>query len=258
MNVLLKDVNKHLRDDRIKFEESTHTYTIDGQNDYISATTLIHSYFPHFNADLVIEKMKNSKNWNADNKYYNMTNDEIKNQWSITGKEASRQGTLMHLNIENYYNGLEFTNGFKDTHEYKLFKEYLKDHEEYKAYRTEWTIFTTKYKVAGSVDMLYIDPKDSEKLIIADWKRSKEIKFSNKWESGNKPLEHLDNCNFIHYSLQLNLYRMIIEKYYDKKISEMFLVILHPNLQKYQKIIIPKMSKEISDILKNRLLAFKK
>lgn len=251
---MLAQKNSHPRDSRIQFDEPTHTYTIDGDNTvkYTSVTTLIHKFFPHFDADSVIEKMRMGKNWNPENKYYNLTNAEIKAEWAKTGKEASQQGTLMHLNIENYYNGKGFTPGFIETPEYKLFQEYLADHANYKPYRTEWTIFSTRYRVAGSVDMLYIDPNDPEKLIIADWKRSKEIKFENKWEKGYKPIEHLDNCNFIHYSLQLNIYRLIIEKYYGKRVSQMFLVILHPNLPKYQKIIVEKMTRDALSLFRKK------
>jgi hypothetical protein len=52
-------MNEHPRDSRITFDESTHTYYIDGSSEnVISVTTLIHSYFPKFNADDVIKKMR--------------------------------------------------------------------------------------------------------------------------------------------------------------------------------------------------------
>jgi hypothetical protein len=36
----LQRENPHGRDDRVLFEESSHTYTIDGDADYTSVTTL--------------------------------------------------------------------------------------------------------------------------------------------------------------------------------------------------------------------------
>ena len=55
----LEEQNKHLRDSRISFDEPTHSYTIDGsKNGIMSVTTLIHQYFPHFNAKEVIKKCK--------------------------------------------------------------------------------------------------------------------------------------------------------------------------------------------------------
>ena len=155
----------------------------------------------------------------------------------------------MHLNIENYYNGLDYNPGFTSTKEYKLFKMYLNDHKDYKAYRTEWRIYSKVYKLAGSIDMVYIDPKDPSKIIIADWKRCKEIKYDNKWEKGLKPISDIPNCNYWHYTLQLNIYRMMLEKYYEKSVSEMFLVVIHPDNEKYIKIPIKIVNEPIIKML---------
>ena len=258
--MLLTDINHHPRDAHIEFDEPTHVYTIDGDSNYKSVTTWIHEFFPHFDADLIISKMRKSKNWNPSNKYFNMTDNEIKASWTQNGKEAAQSGTAMHLNIEYYYNGRPFVKGFTNTAEYKLFVGYIQDHLDYKPYRTEWTVYSKKYRLAGSIDMVYIDPNDENKVILADWKRSKEIKVNNQWEKGYGPVSELDNCNYNHYCLQLNIYRMILEKYYNKQVTEMFLVILHPNQDKYQKINIPRIWKPIMGMLqvrKNELNKFK-
>lgn len=249
---LLDKINAHPRDDHIEFDEPTHTYTIDGNSNYKSVTTWIHDFFPHFDADKIITKMRNGRNWNEDNKYYGMTDDEIKEMWQQNGSEAATLGTAMHLNIEYYYNGQDYTEGFTETKEYQLFQEYLDDHPQYKPLRTEWTVYSKVYRLAGSIDMTYIDPNDPSKVVLADWKRSKEIKMSNKWEKGYGPLSEMDNCNYCHYTLQLNIYRMILEKYYDKQVTEMFLVILHPNQDTYKKIMVPRITKPILEMLKVR------
>ena len=58
----LKDRNHHSRDDHITFEEESHTYTIDGDDSYISVTSWIGSCFPEFNQELVLDRMMNSPN----------------------------------------------------------------------------------------------------------------------------------------------------------------------------------------------------
>lgn len=251
--VPLSTLNAHPRDSLIVFYEPTHIYTINGDANYMSVTTWIHTFFPSFEAIHVIKKMRKSRNWNEDNQYFNMSDNEIVKQWDDGRREAAELGTLMHKNIENYYNGISFTTGFEKTKEYTLFKNYLQDHAEYKAYRTEWCVFAKPYKLAGSIDMVYIDPANPGKVIIADWKRSKEIKMTNKWERGIYPLTDIDNCNYWHYVLQLNVYRLIIEKYYDKQVSSMFLVILHPNQDNYIKITVPRVWEPLS-----RMLTFRK
>jgi len=251
----LKEINKHPRDDHIEFEESTHTYTIDGDSNYKSVTTWIHSFFPNFDADIVIKKIKQSASWGPNHKYYGYTDLEIKELWNNTGKEASTFGTAMHLNIEYYYNNLPFTNKFTDTKEYTIFKKYLEDHKQYIPYRTEWSVYTKAYKLAGSIDMVYYDPeynKDPNKVVIADWKRSKEIKYVNKWEKGFEPLKDIDNCNYWHYTLQLNMYILILEKYYSKQVTDMFLVVIHPDNDNYIKIPIKRIYEPIQKMLEIR------
>lgn len=252
MSLKLSKKNSHPRDLKLKFDEPTHTYTIDSESNYKSVTTWIHDFFPGFNADKIIEKMRKSKTWTPDNKYFYLTNDQIKSLWKNNGKQAAKLGTEMHLNIENYYNGVEFSSEFKKTKEYKIFRKYLEHHKNYIPYRTEWAIFTKKYRLAGSIDMVYHDPEDKDKVIIVDWKRCKELKFDNKWEKAIEPISDIPNCNFWHYTLQLNVYRMILEKYYNLNVSKMYLVVIHPDFDNYQKYYIQKITDPIIKMLKKR------
>ena len=232
--------NFHPKDKYIIFEEESHTYTINGNSNYKSVTTWIHQYFPSFNARNVIMKMKKGRNWNPSNKYYHMTDREIMDEWSCNGKEAAELGTFMHNNIEDLYNGLDFDDQFLESKEARLFLEYLSENP-YRPYRTEWRIYSEEHLLAGSIDMIYHDPFNPGKFIICDWKRCKEIKTENKYEKGFGILNCLDHCNYWHYSLQLNVYKYILENYYDIEIIGMFLVILHPNQEKYIKMNLPDM-----------------
>ena len=98
--------NSHPRDNHISFDEGPHIYTIDGESDFMSVTTWNHSQFPHFDADKVIDKMMKSKKW-PQNKYFGMTKEQIKLLWSENGKKSSTQGTLMHYQIECFYNDMD-------------------------------------------------------------------------------------------------------------------------------------------------------
>ncbi|CAM9807913.1 unnamed protein product, partial [Phaeothamnion confervicola] len=230
----LAEQNAHPRDARIKFEESTHTYTLDGDaSQNTSVTTFLHKLFPHFDADSVIEKMMSGRNWSK-SPYFGRTKESIKNGWEKSGRLAADQGTKMHLNIENFYEGLPHETSSK---EFKLFQEFVNDHP-WEMYRTEWVVFHEEAKICGSIDAVFKDPDDDKALVIADWKRSKEIKYQNSWESGTHPLtKGLQHCNFILYSLQLSTYRFILEVKYGAKINQTpFLVILHPSQTSYQKI----------------------
>ena len=101
-------VNKHPRDDRIQFEEETHTYTIDGERKgWTSCTGFLHNFFGHFDADAVIAKMMASSKW-YESKYFGLTAEQIKKQWSDKGAASSEAGTRMHLDIEHFYNAMPY------------------------------------------------------------------------------------------------------------------------------------------------------
>lgn len=85
--------------------------------------------------------------------------------------------------------------------------------------------------------MLFKDPNVENGLIMCDWKRSKEIKTSNKWQKGTHLLTaKMEDCNLNHYSLQLTIYKQILEQYYGFKITGAFIVVLHPDQDEYLKI----------------------
>lgn len=250
--LLLSDQNPHLRDSRIRFVEDTHTYYVDGSEDgyqYTSTTKLMHSMFKPFDADEVIEKMRRSRNWGS-SKYYGMSPDEIKAGWEDNRDSAAKSGTAMHENIENYYNGVDHDT---NTREFEMFQKFRDDHKDLVPYRTEWCIFDEDAKVSGSVDMVYEERHTPGSFVIADWKRSKAIKTENRWQSGtSKNTCHLQDCNFIHYSLQLSTYKYILEKNYGLNISDTFIVVLHPEQDSYTKIVTEDLSAEVGEIMEER------
>jgi len=252
MSSKLETENSHPRDKRIRFVDETHTYYIDGScSGYISSTTLVHTLFEKFDADKVIKKMRASRNWYK-SPYKGMTNEDIKNKWETNRDLAASSGTEMHLQLENYYNSIEHE---KNSKEFKMFEEYVKDHSSLIPYRTEWVIFDQDSKVSGSIDMVYSrkNEKGETEYIIADWKRSKEIKKGNIYQSGIDEYTHkLEDCNYIHYSIQLGIYKYILERNYDIKISETFIVVLHPNQTEYLKIHTEDMDKTVKNIMRRR------
>jgi hypothetical protein len=254
--MILSLKNAHPFDYRIKFQKDGHKYWIDNNSDnIISSTTLIKQFFKDFDSDSVIKNIINSPSYNdPDSKYYNMSSEDIKKSWELNGQNARELGTLLHEDIENYYNNLIVNN---ESVEFQYFLNFVNDNKHLKIYRTEWFIFSELHRITGSIDAVF--ENDDSTLSIYDWKRSKDISiksFNN--ETGKYPLDNVLDANYYHYSLQLNLYKRILEKYYDKKIKEMFLVVLHPNNSNYEKINILNMEKEIDLILQFRLNEFKK
>ena len=249
--MILSIKNAHPFDSRIKFQKDGHRYWIDNNDKYIiSSTSFIKQFFKEFDSDSVIKNILNSYDYkhNPEHKYYKMSAQEIKNLWDSNGKTARDMGTSLHEDIENYYNGIKVDN---NSVEFKHFLNFVED-EKLKIYRTEWFIFSELHRITGSIDAIF--ENEDGTLSIYDWKRSKEIHMKSfNDEKGKSPLDTVPDINYYHYSLQLNLYKSILERYYGKKIKDMFLIILHPDNSNYQKIKVLDMEKEINLILEYRL-----
>jgi ATP-dependent exoDNAse (exonuclease V) beta subunit len=269
--------NCHERDQYIQFFEEDHKYVItnDPNNKYTSVTTWNHSHFPVFNANLIIKNMMRGKNWKEGHKYWGLTAEEIKQQWSSNSSAVSGAGTDLHFEIECFMNNPDIESGFKgnkgynhsDLHEAYLkdpkakevvewdyFINFVKDYPELKPYRTEWTIYDEDLKISGSIDMIYENPDGT--LSIYDWKRSKEITRVNNFNKFaiNKLICHMPDANFWHYALQLNTYKRIIERKYGKIVTDLYLVRLHPDAEEknYELIKLPDLSKEIDELFEER------
>lgn len=253
-------VNEHPRDARIQFNEAEHSYAIDGSKEgWVSCTQFLHNFFGHFDADAVIKKMMSGSNW-IKSKYYGQTADQIKAGWNANGAEASEAGTRMHLDIEHFYNSAKLTVASmkkyddwepKLSPEWTMFMAYQeKIGSKMAPFRTEWLVLNEDIKVAGSIDMVY--KKKDGKYAIYDWKRAKDIKTENTYQSGLGPLMHLPDTNYWHYSMQLNVYRMILKQKYDIDVDELALVILHPNNPNWRVIKINIMEDEVLEMFESR------
>lgn len=181
----------------------------------------------------------------------------IKAAWSANGKESSEAGTAMHLGIEMVMNGAEaiVEDSIKASIEWRYFWNYWRDDcEIWEPWRTEWEVWDEDLKLSGSVDMIYRNKKDGT-FAVYDWKRAKEIKMDNTFEGGYGPVSHLPNCNYWHYTLQLNLYRWLLEKHYGVVVSEMALVVIHPINKNFRRYKLNRLEDEIEGVIEARRLA---
>ena len=222
---MLKTLHSHERDKNIFFEEKGHIYTINGDKGYTSVTTWLKQFFNKFDSEKIINKMMKSPKW-PESKYYGMTKAEIKKAWNENGDNAAKLGTEMHKMFEDYYNGEVIVGSGV---EYQYFQNFVNDFPHLKPFRSEWTVYDEALKLSGSIDMLFINEDGT--LSIYDWKRCKSVeKFVSFNQFALGPVSHLPDTNFWHYSIQLNTYKLIIERNYGYTIKGMYLVCIHPEL----------------------------
>lgn len=219
MNTIQKIKDELKVFDNIEFDEESHTYTLFGNKAHISMTSLIHKYVNEFHVQEQAERYS---------KKHNKDIEDVLAKWKLEGDFASRKGTAIHNYLENKFsNKPEFMYDIESVVNYfgediiakpwsklkdlaNMFYEQM--HEFIIPIACELKVFDKETSVAGAIDMLAYHVK-SKQLIIIDYKSSKNIfkrTFFNEYML--KPLSHLPDVNYYHYSLQLNGYKYIIEK----------------------------------------------
>jgi len=265
--------NGHPRDSRITMAVEPHKYFIDGSCEHwMSGTELLKQFFPPFESDTIANNTLQSKTYltckhRPSYKYYGcQTVEDIQRVW-LSKRDM---GTDLHANIEAFWNGEEFNVQDINEHPFGLFKKLFEDKRwvNWDPYQTEWTIFDEESYVSGSIDFagriqaLYTD-KD---MVLIDWKRCESIDMCSFERLRGLPAPHgygpcwaLESTKFNQYSLQLNLYKYLVEKRYGFNVKKMIIVRLHPNCKEHaQVILVPEMQPIIRQIIQCRIMALKR
>ena len=240
MNNLIKATNPNGVE--IRFDEEPHTYETDNCKDFMSATTIIEEFFPPFDEYNISKRYA---------KKHGRTQQDVLDEWKAINEESILQGGNVHLYCENILTNKEVPEP-RNEKEIKIRKNADKAMEllcdKYELVESEKIIFSEKYKLAGTVDLIMRNKINGE-ILLFDWKTNKKIELTSYWkEYGFNPVSHLENVNFSQYSLQLNLYKWMLleEKYYDN-ISEMKIVHLIDSKSVWYDI--EDMQREISDMV---------
>lgn len=229
----------------LKFNEKTHKYS-KGKIRYTSVTEFISKFFEEFDDRALARKLNKMRG----TKWYKMGIRKILSQW----KEQRDYGTRVHEEIDNLiteysYGGIvseETKNAINWLHQ---FERGLGEPIEYSEYR----ICDDELKLAGTIDLMIesnlSDESIMRKVDLVDWKVTKEISYENKYgkKGIKKSTKELDDCNFIKYSLQLNLYAYILQR---KGIMISSLRIIHLTKEEAKEYIVPCMFDVIKSMLK--------
>jgi len=93
--------------------------------------------------------------------------------------------------------------------------------------QVEWVVGDGELGVAGTVDALLLG-KQSNEVHVWDWKTGKEFKSTNSFQNLLYPFDDLPDCDLSSYSLQISLYRLIIERNTDFVIGDCYIAHLDP------------------------------
>lgn len=157
-----------------------------------------------------------------------MSDDEILLAWDNKRNTAANSGTWMHAMFEHLLNGYKIQPGPMHG-ELAAVIAFLSELGNMEVFRAEWCICAPEEDLAGSIDLVLKD-KDADIFHLVDWKRSE--KLQDKYVSYGKkmisPLHEVDDCQGQHYRLQLNIYKWILERYYNISVATMKVVCVHP------------------------------
>lgn len=227
----------------IKFDEESHTYTHDTLGEFISVTTLIGNYKKPFDKHSHAQRIADREG---------VTKELVIEMWEQEKNRACNRGTEFHKLLENYvvsgiseneYNWLY--RAYDDAVNYSI--------DSYQKVLCENLLYNEQFKVAGTADLIY---DHGNTFTIADYKTNKKFRFSNGFnEFLLEPLDHLTNCEFSNYALQLSMYAFMYEHLTNKKCRKCVIFWLDKD------VLIPYhvnyMKQEIISMLTHYKLSFK-
>jgi hypothetical protein len=197
------------------FDEPNHRYFYSGY-ELISVTTVIKEFYEKFDPEV------RSKNCSLQRKGF--LPDWVKQLWECNGIFKGIRGTEFHLYAEVFLkSGLRLPFNTPIGHRVVQFHKFIAAIPNLKPVAIELRIFSTRWKVAGTIDNIFQDINTGLYYII-DWKTDDTMEyvgFDNKMMF--EPFQNLPDSNFYHHCVQQNIYKHIIEEYVGIKISDCFL-----------------------------------
>ena len=189
------------------FDEKDHKYFVKDQ-ELLSVTKFKGSFFPAFDKEKVAR---------AYAKKHGLAVGDVLDDWEAKGEVGRDKGHLLHSYAESCFilpgtdevpESLEPLARAIDIATTQLLKKYT-------FLAAEKIVFSTTLGLAGQIDLLMQEnPYNGDKadVIILDWKTDKAIEKENVWRRALPPIEHLDDCNFSEYGIQLNIYERIMRE----------------------------------------------
>jgi len=240
----------------LTYYDEPHKYYVNNKQ-LISVTTLIHKYVEEFDEDKW-SKIKTDE--------YGLKQREVIRAWKFINKKGTMKGSIIHDYVENLFLNKVFKYPIEEIiaefgfdpikTEYDITKKHVDNF--YKRIsdilipvKTELVIYDPESMIAGMIDMLFYN-KRTKKYELWDYKTNKE--FSNT--SNNHMLGDLftlQDCDFNTYSLQLGLYKYIIEKTTSIRLGDSYVVWFSHNNENYKIIKLKDLDYFVNLIINNRI-----
>jgi len=226
----------------VVYHDEPHKYYLNNQ-ELISVTTLIHRYQEIFNEEYWSGCKANE---------FNLTPELIIRAWKFINKKGTMKGSIIHNYSENLflnkvfkYPKEEILNefGFDPIwNEYLITKNHVdRFHNDVRGklipIRTEMIIYDKESLIGGMLDMLFYNVRTQE-FQIWDYKTNKTFSYEEKKRHLSDCLFTIEDCDLEIYSLQLSLYKLIIERNTNIKLGKSYIIWFSHNNPTYKIIEI--------------------
>ncbi len=221
---------------KVTLEPISHTYQCNNGNQYLSVSKFL---------SLLSERFE-------DTIAYKRASEETRLEWKGKGKTAADHGTNIHEALELYNKTGQIlqTNAHLEQAVKSITGEYSGYHQSY----DELCLYNDKYRVAGTTDKICMisNRKDCE-VDLSDFKTniSKGIYYYSDYKKRMyPPLEHLQDCNYVKYSLQLSIYAYFFEELTGRRVRQLYIHFIPPNdMMQHRKIPVMYMKNDVKALL---------
>lgn len=230
----------------IKFREEDHSYFFNDKR-CISVTSLVHNFQKPFSDSIAIRYAAK----------HGLDVDYVRNMWKEIGEESASVGSEVHKYAENLFFNKHYTTEWNPRTETlcRMIDSFYKESRfRLIPIRAELIVGDEALGLCGMIDKLFYNTV-SQQIEIWDYKTSKKIdKYSKYKNFMTNGLNHLQDCEFNKFSLQLSTYKKIIEKNTNIKIGNSYICWINEVNDTYKVIKTDFLSREV-DIMFDSLIA---
>ncbi len=225
----------------ITFIESSHSYLVNGNSTRCpSVTQLIKRFKKPF------EKEKMAK---LVAKKTGLPVEQIKEEWDQNNLYSTTLGSMLHKYIENFYNckKIPFEGDFKrlrNDQKDKIFEtlpklihqfhDFAAQHNFLHSIKNEFVVGDIRdTNICGMLDMLCYN-SETDGYEILDFKTNKKMSKTSKYGKLLYPFDDMSEGEVNEYTIQLNVYKYIIEKYTSLRVNKMKIIWFNVANQSYE------------------------
>lgn len=229
----MTDIKLFGNDPYISFKEDTHQYFDPDGSEYKSFSRLIKSYIEPFNADKISSIMAD-----GDLK----KKQKLLDSWDNKRDTAIDHGNEIHNGMENF--ALGKVSLIENPNLVDLGKRLFSNFIDYHRIWPEVTLHSKAHKIAGQTDLTAKRQSYRGKTHVIDFydyktNLSQGIRYDSIGWNKNPirhynrfmypPIDHLEDCNYNKYSLQLSSYAYMAEITYGITVGKLMIIFIWKN-----------------------------